>query len=102
MRRPFFIRSLQAAQMESGKLWRPGEKPQLQAKPPRLWRGGEHVRRWMFLKERKKRYMYLTQESSQKLPPRFSSVSMTTTQSSRTVCITIFIRFSGSATQPPV
>ena len=39
---------------------------------------------------------------SQKLPPRFSSVSITTTQSSWTVCITSFIRFSGIATQPPV
>ena len=39
---------------------------------------------------------------SQRLPPRFSSVLITTTQSSRTVCITRFMRFSGIATQPPV
>ena len=38
----------------------------------------------------------------QKLPPMFSSVSMTTTQSGSTFSITIFIRFSGIATQPPV
>ena len=50
----------------------------------------------------KEGFSVLIEESSQKLPPRFSSVSMTTTQSSRTVCITCFIRFSGIATQPPV
>ena len=40
--------------------------------------------------------------AAQKLPPMFSSVSITTTQSSRTFCITSFMMFSGIATQPPV
>ena len=38
----------------------------------------------------------------QKLAHRFSIVSMTTTQSSRTVRMTDFKRFSGIATHPPV
>lgn len=40
--------------------------------------------------------------AGQKLPPMFSKVSMTTTQSSTTFCITSFMMFSGMATQPPV
>ena len=38
----------------------------------------------------------------QKLPPRFSSVSITTVQSGETCCITKYICAMGMATQPPV
>ena len=37
-----------------------------------------------------------------RLPPMFSSVSITTTQSSVTLCMTSLMMFSGMATQPPV
>ena len=40
--------------------------------------------------------------AAQKLPPMFSNVSITTTQSGRTFCITCFMMYSGMATQPPV
>ena len=39
---------------------------------------------------------------AQKLPPRFSNVSIPTTQSGDTCCITKYICSMGMATQPPV
>ena len=55
-----------------------------------------------FMKDEVGRSKPFRDSGDQKLPPRFSRVSMTTVQSGDTCCITKYICSMGMATQPPV